>query len=179
VADDFGLVRGDPEKQHSPGPAGADVNAKKHANSPFPSFFSTESLPEGSRWSTGKATDAPGGRARSLARRRDRARLRQNLGLILQTTAQQNAKGQQFEQLQALLPTVTGDASIEVEQVNLAAYGLKFPGLNPIIGPFQVIDFRAYLTQTWSTSRAGELHCGEAQLSSAKLTARTRATWWC
>jgi len=73
--------------------------------------------------------------------------LRQNLGLILQTTAQQNAKGQQFEQLQALLPTVTGDASIEVEQVDLAAYGLKFPGLNPIIGPFQVIDFRAYLTQ--------------------------------
>jgi outer membrane protein TolC len=34
--------------------------------------------------------------------------LRQNLGLILQTTAQQNAKGQQLEQLQALLPTVTG-----------------------------------------------------------------------
>ncbi len=74
--------------------------------------------------------------------------LRQNLGLILQTTAQQNAKGQQLEQLQALLPTVTGDVSIEVEQVDLAAYGLKFPGLNPIIGPFQVIDFRAYLTQS-------------------------------
>ena len=85
--------------------------------------------------------------------------LRQNLGLILQTTAQQNAKGQQFEQLQALLPTVTGDASIEVEQVDLAAYGLKFPGLNPIIGPFQVIDFRAYLTQSLvNRSGAGELH---------------------
>ena len=74
--------------------------------------------------------------------------LRQNLGLILQTTSQQNAKGQQFEQLQALLPTVTGDASIEVEQIDLAAFGLKFPGINPIIGPFQVIDFRAYLTQS-------------------------------
>jgi outer membrane protein TolC len=34
-----------------------------------------------------------------------------------------------------------------VEQVNLAAFGLKFPGLNPIVGPFQVVDFRAYLTQ--------------------------------
>ena len=54
--------------------------------------------------------------------------LRQNLGLILQASAQQNAKGQELEQLQALLPTITGDASIEVEQVNLAAYGLKFPG---------------------------------------------------
>jgi outer membrane protein TolC len=74
--------------------------------------------------------------------------LRQNLGLILQATAQQNAHGQQMEQLQALLPTVTGDASIEVEQIDLAAFGLKFPGLNPIIGPFQVEDFRAYLTQS-------------------------------
>jgi len=74
--------------------------------------------------------------------------LRQNLGLILQATAQQSAHGQQMEQLQNLLPTVTGNASIEVEQIDLAAYGLKFPGLNPIIGPFQVEDFRAYLTQS-------------------------------
>jgi outer membrane protein TolC len=74
--------------------------------------------------------------------------LRQNLGLILQTTAQQSAKGQELQQLQALLPTVTGDASIEAEQVDLAAFGLKFPGLKPIIGPFQVIDFRVFLTQS-------------------------------
>jgi outer membrane protein TolC len=73
--------------------------------------------------------------------------LRQNLGLILQTTAIKNAKGQQLEQLQALLPTVTLDANYTVQQVNLAAYGLNFPGLNPIIGPFQVVDFRAKLTQ--------------------------------
>ena len=73
--------------------------------------------------------------------------LRTNLGILLQSTSEQNAHGQQLEQLQALLPTITGDASIEVEQVNLAAFGLKFPGLNPIIGPFQVVDFRAYLTQ--------------------------------
>jgi outer membrane protein TolC len=74
--------------------------------------------------------------------------LRQNLGLILQATAQQSAHGQQMEQLQALLPTATGNASIEVEQIDLAAFGLKLPGLNPIVGPFQVIDFRAYLTQS-------------------------------
>jgi len=74
--------------------------------------------------------------------------LRQNLGLILQATAEQSAHGQQMEQLQALLPTVTGDASIEVEQIDLAAFGLKIPGLNPIVGPFQVEDFRAYLTQS-------------------------------
>ena len=69
--------------------------------------------------------------------------LRQNLGLILQTSAQKNAAGQRLEELQTLLPTVNATASIEVQQINLAAFGLKFPGINPIIGPFQVVDFRA------------------------------------
>jgi len=73
--------------------------------------------------------------------------LRQNLGLILQTSAQKSANGQRLEELQTLLPTVNATGSIEVQQINLAAFGLKFPGLNPIIGPFQVVDFRAYLTQ--------------------------------
>jgi outer membrane protein TolC len=98
--------------------------------------------------------------------------LRQNLGLILQTTAQQNAKGQAFEQLQSLLPTVTGDASYEVEQINLAAYGLKFPGLNPIIGPFQVVDFRAYLTQNLVNVPALENYiAAKHNFNAAKLTA--------
>jgi outer membrane protein TolC len=99
--------------------------------------------------------------------------LRQNLGLILQASAQQQAKGQQFEQLQALLPTVTGDASIEVEQVDLAAYGLKFPGLNPIIGPFQVIDFRAYLTQSLVNVTSLESYiAAKHNFKSAQLTAQ-------
>ena len=102
--------------------------------------------------------------------------LRQNLGLILQTTAQQNAKGQQYQQLQALLPTVTGDVSIEVEQVNLAAFGLKFPGLNPIIGPFQVEDFRAYLTQSLINVPAlEELHRREAQFCGGEVVGGRRA----
>jgi outer membrane protein TolC len=73
--------------------------------------------------------------------------LRTNLGLILQSSNERSANGQRLIQLQQLLPTVTGQASIEVEQVDLAAFGLKFPGINPIVGPFQVEDFRAYLTQ--------------------------------
>jgi outer membrane protein TolC len=98
--------------------------------------------------------------------------LRQNLGLILQTTAQKNAHGQELEQLQALLPTVTGDASIEVQQINIAAYGLKFPGLKPIIGPFQTIDFRAYLTQNLVNVTALENYlAAKHNFSAAKLTA--------
>jgi outer membrane protein TolC len=98
--------------------------------------------------------------------------LRQNLGIILQSTAQQNAHGQQYEQLQALLPTITGDVSIEVQQVNLAAYGLKFPGLNPIVGPFQVVDFRAYLTQNLINVPALENYiAAKHNFKASKLTA--------
>jgi outer membrane protein TolC len=99
--------------------------------------------------------------------------LRQNLGLLLQQSEQQGAKGQELEQLQALLPTVTGDASIEVQQVNLAAFGLKFPGLNPIIGPFQVVDFRAYLTQSLVNVTALENYiASKHNFAATKLTAQ-------
>jgi len=98
--------------------------------------------------------------------------LKNNLGLVLQTSNRKGAEGQRLQQLQALLPTVTGAASIEVEQVNLAAFGLKFPGLNPIIGPFQVVDFRAYLTQNLVNVQALENYiAAKHNFEAAKLTA--------
>lgn len=99
--------------------------------------------------------------------------LRTNLGLILQSSNEKNASGERLQQLQRLLPTVTGAASIEVEQVNLAAYGLKFPGLNPIVGPFQVVDFRAYLTQNLVNLQAFESYMqSKHNFDAAKLTAQ-------
>ena len=99
--------------------------------------------------------------------------LRNNLGLVLQTSNEKSASGQRLQQLQALLPTVTGQASIEVEQVNLAAYGLKFPGLNPIIGPFQVVDFRAYLTQNLVNVQSIQNYLSARHnFEAAKLTAQ-------
>jgi outer membrane protein TolC len=74
--------------------------------------------------------------------------LRQNLGIILDNASVQSANGSRLQQLQQLLPTVTGSASFAWEQVDLASFGLNFPGFSPIIGPFQVADFRAYLTQS-------------------------------
>ena len=73
--------------------------------------------------------------------------LKQNLGIILQSSAVQSANGSRLEQLQQLLPTITADAQIQVQQIDLASFGLKIPGFNPIIGPFQTIDFRASLQQ--------------------------------
>src|SRR5258708_35147272 len=93
---------------------------------------------------TGKATDGVLDLSLDDAIQRG---LRQNLGLILQSSAVKNSNGQRLEELQALLPTVNATTSIQVQQINLAAFGLKFAGFNPIVGPFQVVDFRAYLTQ--------------------------------
>jgi len=98
--------------------------------------------------------------------------LKNNLGLVLQSANEKGASGQRLQQLQALLPTVRGEGSIEVQQVNLAAFGLKFPGLNPIIGPFQVVDFRAYLTQNLVNVQALENYISaKHNFEAAKLTA--------
>lgn len=97
---------------------------------------------------------------------------RTNLGLILQGAQTQTVNGQKLQALQALLPTVTGSASYTVEQVNLAAYGLSFPGLNPIIGPFQVFDFRAYLSQSLvNVSSIQKYIAAKHNFQGAKLTA--------
>ncbi|HSY67618.1 MAG TPA: TolC family protein [Edaphobacter sp.] len=118
---------------------------------------------------TGKATDGVLDLSLDDAIQRG---LRQNLGLILQTSAQKNSNGQRLEELQALLPTVNATASIEVQQINLAAFGLSFPGFNPIIGPFQVVDFRAYLTQNlFNVSALKNYIAAKHNFEGARLTA--------
>ena len=98
--------------------------------------------------------------------------LRNNLGIILQTSQVKNANGERLQQLQSLLPTVNATASMTVQQVNLASYGLKFPGLNPIIGPFQVTDFRAYLTQNLVSIQSIQNYiAAKHSFAGAKLTA--------
>jgi outer membrane protein TolC len=99
--------------------------------------------------------------------------LRNNLGLILQNSQMKGDNGQRLVQLQELLPKVTGSASITVQQVDLAAYGLKFPGINPIVGPFQVIDFRAYLTQNLVNLQAFDNYMqAKHNFEASKLTAQ-------
>jgi outer membrane protein TolC len=73
--------------------------------------------------------------------------LQYNLGLVLSGTNASSAKAQQLQQLQALLPTVTGTAKESVQQVNLQAEGLSIPGFT-VIGPFAYTDIRA--SAQWS-----------------------------
>ncbi len=67
--------------------------------------------------------------------------LQYNLGLVLSGTNAGSARAQQLQQLQALLPTVTGTAKESVQQINLKAEGLSIPGFS-IIGPFGYTDIR-------------------------------------
>jgi outer membrane protein TolC len=74
--------------------------------------------------------------------------LKNNLGVILSATQTDTARGQRLSQLQSLLPTVDGSFKDTVTQVDLAVYGLRFPGIPNVIGPFGYQDLRGSLN--WS-----------------------------
>lgn len=76
--------------------------------------------------------------------------LQQNLGLILGNQDTRLARAEGLRRRSELLPDVTGRIENAVQQVNLAAFGIKipFPGVKSIVGPFNIFDARAYLTQS-------------------------------
>jgi outer membrane protein TolC len=80
--------------------------------------------------------------------------LRFNLGGITAEQASQRATGEKIVVRSALFPDLSGGLRENVEQIDLASYGFKFKfppslGLNfpNIVGPFNFIDLRGYLTQ--------------------------------
>lgn len=80
--------------------------------------------------------------------------LRYNLGAVGQAHAISQAHGQNRVVRSALLPNINGSLGETVEQVNLAANGVRirspFPGVSipGIVGPFNFFDLRARLSQT-------------------------------
>jgi len=75
--------------------------------------------------------------------------LRYNLGLLLSSDQTEAARGARWKALSELLPTLNTRVSESVQQVSLAAFGLKpgtIPGLPTIVGPFGLFDVRAFLT---------------------------------
>ncbi len=100
--------------------------------------------------------------------------LKQNLGGVLGTDAVIDARGQRWQALSELLPTVITDTGFGVHQINVkAAFGITIPKEPPIIGPFGYFDSRAYLTQSvfdWeSIERA---RSSRAELRSAESGSR-------
>jgi outer membrane protein TolC len=74
--------------------------------------------------------------------------LRYNLALLLSDQSTRESRGQRWQALSHLLPHLTTETKEADEMVNLKAIG--FPSairnVNPISGPFNVFDTRAYLS---------------------------------
>ena len=69
--------------------------------------------------------------------------LKSNLGVLERETTSRIARADRIRALSALLPTVTGAVSENVQQTNIAVFGFRFPGIPHIIGPFGYSDARA------------------------------------
>jgi outer membrane protein TolC len=76
--------------------------------------------------------------------------LKQNLGLVLGDLNTHLAQADRLRSLSALLPNVTARVSDTGQQIDLKALGfnIPIPGVPSIVGPFNVFDARAYLTQS-------------------------------
>jgi len=103
--------------------------------------------------------------------------LKQNLGLIIGDLNTRLAQAEQRRANSALLPDISGRVSDTVEQINLKALGFSFsfPGFNipSIIGPFNVFDARANLTQSvWNLQRKYSARAAKENLTSAQLSYR-------
>jgi len=101
----------------------------------------------------------------------DRA-LKYNLAPIIGEQETRVLRAERLRKLSELLPKVIGSVSDSVQQINLAAFGFtSFPGVQSIIGPFNLFDARARYAQTVVDYRL--LH--ELRSAAENVTASTYA----
>ena len=101
------------------------------------------------------AKDLPAGPIRLSLADAVRRGLAANLGAISADNSVSASRAQRIQELSALLPNLSADASETVTQVNLAAYGFQFklpPGLNfsipSVVGPFSYSQLEGRLSQS-------------------------------
>ncbi|MDE3137635.1 MAG: TolC family protein [Acidobacteriota bacterium] len=73
--------------------------------------------------------------------------LRANLGVLLSRADMLDADGERIRSRAALLPKVDGGISPAVQSRNLHSFGLSFPGVPEVVGPYSTYDFRTYFSQ--------------------------------
>jgi outer membrane protein TolC len=96
--------------------------------------------------------------------------LKANLGALLSEQGVTNARGQRWHALQQLLPDVTGRVGESVQQINLAAQGIRFPGVPSIIGPFSNFDARAYASANLGFSQYESIRSSVENLKAAQFS---------
>ncbi len=73
--------------------------------------------------------------------------LKYNLGLIESDVGSRTSRAERLRALSNLLPNIDASFSQTVEQIDLKAMGINFPGVPTVVGPFGVQDVRGFLTQ--------------------------------
>ncbi len=93
---------------------------------------------------SGQATATP--LSLSLQEAIDRG-LKNNLGLLVRETNNRASQAERIRALSALIPFAAANISETAQQIALASYGFRFPGLPSVNGPFGYTDFRASASQ--------------------------------
>ena len=74
--------------------------------------------------------------------------LRANLNVLAAGTRVEEAEGTRMRRLSAaLLPRVSMQSYANLQNRNLRAFGISFPGVPDVVGPFSNYDFRVYAQQ--------------------------------
>jgi len=74
--------------------------------------------------------------------------LQANLSVLVAQTRVEETEGTRTRRLSAaLLPRVRGQSYANVQSRNLRAFGISFPGVPEVVGPFSNFDFRVYADQ--------------------------------
>lgn len=74
--------------------------------------------------------------------------LQANLSVLVANTRVEEAEGTRTRRLSAaLLPHVRGQSFASLQNRNLRAFGISFPGVPEVVGPFSNYDFRLYADQ--------------------------------
>jgi outer membrane protein TolC len=96
--------------------------------------------------------------------------LKYNLALIEGGEDIALTRANRLRALSQILPTLNIRPSITEQQINLASFGLSFPGVPSVVGPFHIYDARAYGAEQFGLEglrnyRAGKLSVHAAELS--------------
>jgi len=74
--------------------------------------------------------------------------LQANLSVLVADSRVQELEGTRVRRLANLLPKVRTQAYANLQNRNLRAFGISFPGVPEVVGPFSNYDFRVYADQS-------------------------------